>query len=188
MNVYKKNPEIKGNISVQGKTFDDETIVVGGIWEKFADPNTFPGIPPRLVRAEFNDLTKKQQEFIKHLVPDEEKPKHLGPTTTKNFDVVDSGKAAVVKQETTKKENKPEPVKEVKLPEKPKTLDEMFSLEEFIDVFPGVTEKNAKKVLDSFATLDSIIEAGNADLRKAGITPSFYARVRKTALERKEEE
>jgi len=51
MRFYKKNTAIDGTIFVNGKSFDNDTVVFGDEFAPFADPNTFPGIPPRLVEC-----------------------------------------------------------------------------------------------------------------------------------------
>jgi ERCC4-type nuclease len=70
----------------------------------------------------------------------------------------------------------------------PKLLAELYTHGSLADEFPGVTEKNAKKVLKSKLTLAGLSEADNASLRKMGISPSFYGRLREHAAELAEAE
>ncbi len=47
---YKKNPDVKGNCSVDGVIFDDNTVVAGDRWTKWS-MKTHPMHPPILVRT-----------------------------------------------------------------------------------------------------------------------------------------
>lgn len=187
MNLYRKNPEIKGAICVQGQTVDDDDIVFGNEFERFADPNTFPGIPVRLVRIEFQKLNPEQREklrgFENQLQP--KPPKHLGVITTANFRSSDEG-VEVAKAKPASifpKEVEPKTV-ETTIEEEEKApvrIDELFSEVEFIDNFHGVTETNVKKVLKKFSTIEGLAKARNTELRQTGIRSNFFGRVRDCA-------
>lgn len=203
MNLYQKNPEIKGTICVNGKLIDDDSIVFGKDFDMFANPKTFPGQTVLLVRVEFDKLSKEQQEKLK-VFESELKPKpprHMGAITTANFKNQGDG--------TVKLSNKPEViappkkveaakevVEEKKEPEKktveqmiqdeenaPVNIDEVFSPSEFVDDFAGITEGNVGKVMKSFKTFNDLAGASNTDLRKVGVRSNFFGRVRERAQE-----
>lgn len=186
MNLYRKNPEIKGTICVQGQVLDDDDVVFGNEFERFADPNTFPGITPRLMRIEFKDLSKGQKEKLKgfedQLQP--KPPKHLGVITTANFRSSDEGvEVAKAKPVSVFPKEEPKTVEKIVEEEEkvPIRIDELFSEAEFIENFHGITEANAKRVLAKFSTIESLAKARNTELRQTGIRSNFFGRVRDCA-------
>jgi len=191
MEFYKKNPEIKGNITIQGKLLDDTTVVCGEEFDIFADPTTFPGKPVKLVKVEFNKLKGEEkgqvEEFSKerHSKP----PKHLGVVMSSQFDVTNEGDMKP-RPEMIKKE-KPKPPAPLPLEEEVKKslkkesppIGEAYSIQELIDVFPGITEVNAGSVIEKKMTLKGLSEASNSSLRRMGIAPSFFGRLRTKAID-----
>lgn len=200
MEFYKKNPEIKGSITVQGKLIDDDTVVSGEQFKVFADPKTFPGTTVRLVRVEFKDLSQRQKDQVQDFIAEQKglPPRHLGVIKSDAFKATDGGNvkvvdtAAVTPTSTRAVRSEPVPPKEPERPreplvdpskEKPKLVSEMFTHQTFAETFPGITEKNAKKALKQTTTLEALANADNATLRKMGISPSFYGRLREKAQE-----
>jgi hypothetical protein len=195
MNLYKKNPKIEGVIWIQGQEVDGDTILVGEEYEVFADPMTFPGRPPKLVKVEFSKLSSAKQREIEDMSMEVAKkpPKHLGVVKTDSIRMADGdykisnkpitkpAKPVVsMKADASKKvapKVKPENVEYVVI------LKESFTRDELIDSLPGITESNVKGVLDKFETLEELAKADNVSLKSAGIRSNFFTRVRETAAE-----
>lgn len=98
MEFYKKNPKIEGNITIQGRLLTDDTVVCGDEFKPFADPKTFPGIPPRLIGVDFKSLTKDQQAQVQDFIADKKDlpPRHLGVIKSDQFTSIDGGSVKVI--------------------------------------------------------------------------------------------
>jgi hypothetical protein len=64
-------------------------------------------------------------------------------------------------------------------------LKKMYSPKAMVDLFPGVTEKNVSKILENFRNLDELSKAANAELRRSGLPPNYFGRVRARAIAEK---
>jgi hypothetical protein len=64
-------------------------------------------------------------------------------------------------------------------------LKKMYSPTKMVEVFPGVTEKNVSKILENFRDLDELSKAANAELRRSGMPPNYFGRVRARAIAEK---
>lgn len=204
MEFYKKNPEIKGTIFVQGEEMDDEKVVCGEKFRPFADPNTFPGKPPKLVKTELESLDSKQITDVKNQAKAEAEkpPKHLGVIKSSQFDVTkDTGEVRIEhKSELPDKEILPdmesegleeinpmkvEKAKDVKLVSDSdlasKTLKEIYTVEQIIEVFPGITDKNAEAFVKAFDKVHDVSVASNVDLRRIGVPSNYFRRLRDRA-------
>lgn len=187
MEFYKKNPKIKENITVQGVLFDDVKVVSGEEFKIFADPKTFPGIPVKLVVVNFDKLTKDQQDQAREFAikQGQKPPKHLGVIKSDDFMVTESGDIKVEKKIASPKEAVPpkKTVSQIQIPPKKKDreIKEIYSAQEFVDLMPGVTGANVKKVLKRTTTLKALSVMSNADLRKMGVSLSFAGRLREKA-------
>jgi len=189
MEFYKKNPKIEGNITVQGEAMDDDRVVCGKDFKMFADPATFPGMLPRLVTVDFDKLTDSQKEQARAfaIAQGEKPPKHLGVIKSDDFLTTDAGEVQVVKKPVPLKRVEPKvPEKsEAKIsdprPQKVKTINDMYSPQAFVELMPGVTDGNVKKVFNQATTLADLSQASNVQLRKMGVSPSFYGRLRDKA-------
>jgi len=204
MEFYKKNPEIKGTIFVQGEEIDDEKVVCGEKFRIFADPSTFPGKPPKLVKTELESLDSKQISDVKKQVKEEaaKPPRHLGVIKSTQFDITrDTGEmrlenrperpneAVLAKLEAEVEEEiipeKVEKVEEVKLISESdlasKTLKEIYTVEQIIDVFPGITDKNAEAFMNMFDKVHDVSVASNVDLRRLGVPSNYFRRLRDRA-------
>jgi hypothetical protein len=191
MRFFKKNPKIDGLICVNGKMMDDTTVVCGDAFVMLADPSTFPGMLPRLVEVQFGDLSQEEQTQVKEFADEQasKPPRTLGVVTSENFLVHDGAidlknKLAPLKSKLTAKKDKKEeefPQKEVPPKKVLPVLAEQYPVVDFIEKFKGVTDKNARKILDAFETIDDLANASNAQFRKAGVQPNFYERLRKQA-------
>lgn len=198
MRFYKKNPDVEGTPFVCGKRMDDETIVCGEEFAPFADPKTFPGKPPKLVEVSIDVLNEKQKLMAKDVAIEqaERPPRHLGVVTSDSIasGIKGTGPINIVESPTDMGSGKNKKSSQAKvIPDKKKyeikdvftdkipVLNTKYGETGLIDVFPGITERNVKKILSSFNNLLELTNASNADLRKAGVQPNFFDRVRKTA-------
>jgi len=203
MILYRKNPKIEGDMTLQQIPFDDDMIVFGEEFAMFADPMTFPGRPTKLVVVEYKDLSKSQKAALDHFQATR-KPaplRHLGVIKSDMFDVKETGEVELVSKGMNKfaepeapvptVEDDPEHVEvqedvdpDVEYKEVISTdLRDMFNKDELVDEFPGITEANSENVFEAFKTIEDLSEASNVDLKKAGIRSNFYSRVRGTAKE-----
>ena len=192
MRFFKKNPKIDGLICVNGKMMDDTTVVCGDTFAIFADSSTFPGALPRLVEVQFGDLGEEERVQVKEFADEQasKPPKTLGVVMSENF-LVQSGGAIDLKNKpaplrpklTSKKDKNKEGFVQKEVPPKKvlPVLAEQYSVVDFIEKFKGVTDKNARQILEAFKTIDDIANASNAQFRKVGVQPNFYERLRKQA-------
>jgi hypothetical protein len=192
MRFFKKNPEIKSQICVNGKMLDDSTVVCGEEFIAFANPATFPGTVTRLVEVQFGDLGEEEQAQVKDFADEQasKPPKTLGVVMSENF-LVQSGGAVDLKNRpaplrpklTSKKDKNKEGFVQKEVPPKKvlPVLAEQYSVVDFIEKFKGVTDKNARQILEAFKTIDDIANASNTQFRKVGVQPNFYERLRKQA-------
>jgi hypothetical protein len=217
MKFYVKNPEIEHDVTVQGKNMGKDTVVCGEEFAPFADPGTFPGWTPKLVEVSFEKLTEAQRLQARGVAEEQTKkpPRHLGVITSENIShpegklkISAAGPPDVTKKDKAKakveppeqpglrgpEKDKPDQDKPVTKEEIIKTFDkglprltEMYSTGEFAEIFPGVTPKNAVKVMKSFLSLDELATASNVELRKTGIRANFFDRLRKKAGHEKDE-
>ena len=194
MEFYRKNPVIKDVIWVQGERVDDETVLAGDEFKPFSDPSTFPGVPPKLVKMEPEKLSPEQLGDASDLVKkqSERPPRHLGVIKSSQFavtpecavrvyeemvrDIPVKADGAVVVGGQAEKDSVAVVDGGVE-----KLLSELYSEQELIEAFPGITVKNASKVLSSFKLLPDLARASNVDLKMAGVQPSYYRRVRRVA-------
>lgn len=210
MEFYKKNPEIPGTIFVQGEAIDDEKVVCGEKFKPFADPNTFPGRPPKLVKVEGKELNRGQIDDVQKQAKKQanEPPKHLGVIKSAQFVVNKETGEAKLKAEPKlppeakpKKVVEPEPKEEVELGEEAEAkeeaepvieeqkskgsrkISEMYSTEDIVEVFPGITDKNADQFSKKFSTLMDVVHASNVDLKKIGVPSNYFRRLRDKAVE-----
>jgi len=207
MEFYKKNPSINGVIVVRGVSMNDDTVVCGGDFEMFADPMTFPGKPPKLVRVDISELTDEQKEQVAEFISDQRKkpPRHLGVTKSSDFSMNSFGdlkiksnpsvdrklekrleKEQFIKKETTKDS----PMDIVRKQEEPrvKSIADQYSPMELVEALPGVTKRNAKNIIEKVKTMGDLSMLSNVGLRSLGITPPFYKKLRKKARALVEEE
>ena len=189
MEFYKKNPEIKGDITVQGKAIGDDTVVCGEEFKIFANPNTFPGKLVKLIKVDPEDINKKQKKEVDVLAKEqaEKPPKHLGVITSDNMS---SEKRPDVRAEPTipDMQGKMKEEDEKKEGKKEFLIRDKYSSQEMLETFPGVTEANVEKVLKYATTLERIVESSNSALRKMGIAPGYFSRLRDKAKELSEQE
>jgi hypothetical protein len=207
MNLYKKNPKIKGSFFLQGELVDDDTVLAGEKWEMFADPSTFPGRPPKLVKQEFNDLSHDERKVVSELPADTGKipPRHIGPTTSAAFELDTVGDLKIKSNVTQEKrsgqtgairvvpgpneeelalERADEVVEELTPPKsksKEIVLDEAYTKATLTEALPGVTKSNVGKVFRGFRTMKELARAGNSDLAKVGVRSNFFIRLREAA-------
>jgi len=194
MRFYKKNPEIRDTITVQGVALDDEKIVCGDRFAIFADPATFPGIPVRLIEVDFSEMSRDQQRRAADCAAEHDgiPPRSLGVIKSDQFQVTPAAEVKVVSpppRPVVKEQEKPVDngldvlKKHIESEKKSKThaLETLFSLEDFIDTFPGVTPANAQILRKKFKTLDELVEASNSTLRACGVKPNFFGRLRDRA-------
>lgn len=200
MRFYKKNPEVAGEPFVCGKQMTDDAVVCGEEFAPFADPKTFPGRPPKLVEVSFEDLSDDEKLSARGVAIEQasKPPRHLSTITSESV-APQAGKNEPIKIVTSPVDMGTKPKEPPKKPEPPKVSEErdeeiskafqdkmpdlssMYDREGLVEVFPGITGKNATKVFKSFKNLEAMATASNAELRKAGIQPNFFDRVRKTA-------
>jgi hypothetical protein len=114
---------------------------------------------------------KKQLEEAKAI----ETPEVRGPE--KNLDL---GRVRYGKEKTTEQEIIEEMMGDA-MPE----LKKMYSAKTLVELFPGVTEKNVLKIFENFRDLDDLSKAANAELRRSGMQPNYFGRVRARALAEK---
>jgi len=186
MDFYKKNPVIKGTIYVQGKEMNDDTVVCGEEFRMFADPATFPNVPVRLVRVDFNALNADQVAQVQGLSKEQaaRPPRHLPPIMSEQFSVSSMGELKPIPKVEEKKDVIAEKKAEKLVVSKAdKSLTEVFTMAEFINAFPGVTEENAENILAKFKTLRDFANATNVDLRTVGVRSNFFVRLRNAATE-----
>lgn len=181
MEFYKKNPDIKDEvICVCGESIGPDTVVCGEKFRPFADPKTFPGIPPRLIKVELTELNQQQKQDVVEQVQKEADvpPRHMAPTTTSSFKMTQDGSFEIRTSPVVDKE----PEKKIVLEKHEDLLSEVYGIDRMTKVFPGVTETNVNKILDKFRTLEDLKNASNADLRACGIKPGFYQKIRDKAF------
>jgi len=201
MRFFKKNPKIEGDICVCGKPFSDDTVVFGEEFAPFADPKTFPGMEPRLVECQMNEIQGEKLDNLKAFetsrVP--EPPRHSGGTTTANFHMEGEGaKIDILAPIRTAVAPTPKPVEdtpkveeilkrsvvdEEKIP-KVKLISELYSPSSMASECPGVNESSASKIIAKFKTLEDLASASNVDLRTAGIRSNYFNKVRAWAKDR----
>jgi len=181
MEFYKKNPKIEGTITVQKVLLDDDMVVTGEEFRIFANPKTFPSIPVRLVAVDFDSLTETQKERAIQFAKErgQPAPRHLGVIKSENFELTRDGAFKIHSQPKKPSKQAPAPVLPPKKAE-PK-LTQLYNLDEFIDIFPGITDRNARQVRRKFLTVKSLAEASNADLRAVGVRSNFFKRLRDRA-------
>lgn len=198
MRFYKRNPKIKETVFVCGKAFEEDTVVFGDEFAPFADPNTFPGIEPRLVECQMGEIQgdklAKLKEYESDKVP--ERPRHSGGTTTANFHMGDEGaridivapiRTAVAPSpvpQATQQEPSQEPsaVDEAKAPQR-KSLSEMFEPVAMAEACPGVNASSAAKIIAKFKWPQDLANASNVDLRATGVRSNYFSKVRAWAKE-----
>lgn len=199
MRFYKKNPEVDGDPFVCGRQIFDSTVVCGDEFSPFANPGTFPGRPPKLIEVAFEELTDAQKLEAKEIAVEQagRPPRHLNAVTSANIATlkgksdpiviakapIDMGvdnKGAVRNPVERITEDKASDI-EVTFQEKIPGISELYTRDEIVDTFPGITEKNVDGILSSFKTLEELAGASNASLRQAGIQPNFFDRVRRAA-------
>lgn len=196
MDCYKKNPEIEGNITVQGKLLTDDTVVCGEEFKPFADPKTFPGKPVKLIKVEYQDIDTKQKKDVADLVKEQanKPPKHLGVIRSENISATENGEVQVAKPVPDVPELEAEKAKEKeKTDDAPGKKQEVlirdkYSEQDLLDLLPGVTDSNVARVLKYSTTLDAVVNASNTALRKMGIAPGYFGRLRDKAKSLVEEE
>lgn len=120
------------------------------------------------------DVTVERKAKIAELEPIET-PEVRGPEKNDDLGRTRYGKGMTVEQEAI----------EVLTGDKIPSLGEMYTVEEMIDTFPGVTDKNVSSVMDSFSDLEVLSTAANAELRRAGMPPNYFGRVRARAIAEK---
>ena len=188
MRFFKKNPEVLSKaICVNGKMVNNDTVLCGDEFIKFANPSTFPGKPPRLVEVSFDSLSDGERGQAK-IFADERvgrPPRSLGVVKSKDFFVQEDGSIDIPSSPSSssdKGRSRNLPLQTEVPPKKtiPK-LSEAYSEIGLIEAFPGITDRNSKEILSRFETVKDLAGASNARLRKAGVQPNFFERIRKKA-------
>jgi hypothetical protein len=186
MEFYKKNPAIKGTIWVQGKEVGDNDVVCGEEFRLFADPSTFPGIPVRLIKTEFGSLNQEQVKQVQNLSKEiaERPPRHLPPIMSDQISMTSGGEVKIIEPIIEKKNDNAVEKTQVKLvvSKADKPLTEVFSFDEFVGTFSGITEGNAENILNKFKTMRDFAKATNVELRTAGVKSNFFSRLRTAVI------
>lgn len=206
MRFYKKNPNVEGTVFVCGKPIDDKAVVFGEEFAPFADPRTFPGIEPRLVECQVDEIKGDKLDSLKDFEKSKEpeRPRHAGPTTTANFhmegdgarvDMNDAMRTAVAptpapaptsvsssiqggsSEKKAAESSDPKSLQEEKAV-KPKLISELFSPISMAEHCPGIGESTAAKIIDKFSTMDELANAGNVELRALGVRSQHFNKVR----------
>jgi hypothetical protein len=120
------------------------------------------------------DIAEERRKQLEKAKPIDT-PEVRGPE--KNLDL---GRVRYGKEKTTEQEIIEEMMGDA-LPE----LKKMYSPKAMVELFPGVTEKNVSKILENFRDLDELSKAANAELRRSGMPPNYFGRVRARALAEK---
>lgn len=121
------------------------------------------------------DIAEERERQLEEARPIET-PEVRGPE--KNLDL---GRVRYGEQNQTAEQEAIEEMMGDKLPE----LKKMYSPKAMVELFPGVTEKNVSKILENFQDLEELAHAANAELRRAGMPPNYFGRVRARALAEK---
>jgi len=195
MNLYKKNPVIKGDICVNGEMLDDNRVVAGAEFDVFSDGASSPDGVPRLVRVNPDvagiEAVKEAQELVQKKAS--EPPRHLGVITSAAFSAANDGSVVInvareeqIIKEEVKEEVKKEVKEEVKEEVKKEVKEEVDLVSNYDELslraLPGVTDGNSNKVLKIFPSLKTLSMASNADLKRAGVNSNFYKRLRAAVL------
>lgn len=192
MEFFIKNPKIEQEVVyVQGQKVDAEAALAGDEFAPFANPKTFPGQEPKLLRVPFEKLSPAQVEKVRHLVNEQaqKSPKHMGVIRSSQFMVKDTGgiqvkeeakvSSGALQEKPIPKASKGKPIAlHLTVPKKERALADVLTPEEMIDAFPGITEKNVKKVFKQFKTLEAMSQGSNSEFTKAGVQSNFIRRIR----------
>jgi len=176
---------------LQGQEINDSTVLMGEKWEMFANPATFPGVPPKLVKVEFGSLSLEERMKVQNTPEEVEKPRHAGVIKSDFIKEPKVENAVVVPVvsliKTGDKKIDPESAvvkKEVELQQQQSQvhkITDVYEISYFIKDFPGITEKNVKKVLEKFQTIEDLLNSNNSDLSQVGVRTKYFGNIRGAA-------
>jgi hypothetical protein len=138
-------------------------------------------------------------------------PKHLGLITTQNFKTYDDGARVIISTNNVSHDApKPEPLKDDPVAieeqkneienekdvseEKKKLANQQMFVEEdtgvklndyspndLVRLLPGITSRNVNSLLKHVDTMEDLTETSNIVLRKVGVRPNYFDRLRSVA-------
>lgn len=182
---FRKNPERPGAASVDGVVFNDDTVVAGERWSKWAT-QMFPGKPPVLVRApdsavvnawhkeDMSAEVPKKPDALRAIistVPVGERMKQEAEAKMKKVLAEEANKKAVKAEAPKPKAVKPAPKKAAQKPapkpapkKKPEPEDSGYELTDL----PGVGESRAQALADAgYGSIGAVAKANVNELMEA---------------------